>query len=151
MCKIGVISDTHGLIRPEMLKALDPVERIIHAGDIGSHSVIEELRRLAPVTAVRGNVDVGDWAMEFPKTAVVELGDVMIYVIHDLEKLDLDPRAAGFSAVVCGHSHIAKQETHNRVLFFNPGSVGARRFHLPISMGYLTVNGKNISGEIIAL
>jgi len=151
MCRIGVISDTHRLVRPEALTALDGVEHIIHAGDIGAPDVIAELRRIAPVTAIRGNVDVGDWAREFPETAVVKLGGIMIYVIHNIINLDLDPRASEFSAVVYGHSHAPNQHTKDGVLYFNPGSAGPRRFHLPVSIGYLTVRSKNVSCDIITL
>jgi uncharacterized protein len=151
MRSIGVISDTHRLVRPEALKALEGVEQIIHAGDIGSPVVLEELCKIAPVTAIRGNVDVGDWAKGLPETAVLELGEAMVYVIHDIKLLDLDPRAAGFSAIVCGHSHVSMRETHSGILYFNPGSAGPRRFHLPASIGYLTVSGKEISGEIVTI
>ena len=151
MCRIGVISDTHRLVRPEILTALEGVEHIIHAGDMGSPDVIAELRRIAPVTAIRGNADAGDWAREFPETAIVQAGGIMIYVIHNIDSLDLDPRASEFSAVVYGHSHVPMQQTRDGVLYFNPGSAGPRRFHLPVSMGHLTVRGKSISGEIILL
>ncbi len=151
MRRIGVISDTHRLVRPEALAALRDVEHIIHAGDIGWPAVMDELRNIAPVTAIRGNVDIGDWAREYPDTAVVELGGMAIYVIHDLKNLDLDPRVAGFSAVVCGHSHAPMQEMRDGVLYFNPGSAGPRRFYLPVTMGYLTIAGGKISGEIIDL
>lgn len=151
MCRIGVISDTHRLVRPEILTALEGVEHIIHAGDMGSPDVIAELRRVAPVTAIRGNADAGDWAREFPETAIVQAGGIMIYVIHNIDSLDLDPRASEFSAVVYGHSHVPMQQTRDGVLYFNPGSAGPRRFHLPVSMGHLTVRGKSISGEIILL
>ncbi len=151
MRRIGVISDTHGLVRPEVLKTLEGVEHIIHAGDIGSPSVIEELCRIAPMTAIRGNVDAGDWAKEFPDTAIAEIGEAMIYVIHNIRNLDLDPSTAGFSAVIFGHSHIPVHEMRGGVLFFNPGSAGPRRFHLPISVGYLNIIEKKVSGEIITL
>jgi uncharacterized protein len=137
--------------RPEALKALEGMEHIIHAGDIGSFPVIEELRGIAPVTAIRGNVDVGDWAKELHETAIVEFGEAMIYIIHNVRNLDLDPRAAGFSAVICGHSHTPMQEMRDGILFFNPGSAGPRRFHLPVSIGCLSITGKNISSEIITL
>jgi putative phosphoesterase len=118
---------------------------------MGSPDVIAELRRVAPVTAIRGNADAGDWAREFPETAIVQAGGIMIYVIHNIDSLDLDPRASEFSAVVYGHSHVPMQQTRDGVLYFNPGSAGPRRFHLPVSMGHLTVRGKSISGEIILL
>jgi uncharacterized protein len=151
MRRIGVISDTHRLIRPEALDALKGVDHIIHAGDIGSPNVIEELSRIAPVTAVRGNVDTEDWAKKFQKTEIVEFDEVMIYVLHNIANLNLDPRAAGFSAVIYGHSHVSMQEIRGGILLFNPGSAGPRRFHLPISVGYLDIDGKKISGEIINL
>jgi putative phosphoesterase len=116
-----------------------------------SPDVIAELRRIAPVTAIRGNADAGDWAREFPETAIVQAGGIMIYVIHNIDSLDLDPRASEFSAVVYGHSHVPMQQTRDGVLYFNPGSAGPRRFHLPVSMGHLTVRGKSVSGEIILL
>ncbi len=151
MRRIGVISDTHRLVRPEASAALQGVEHIIHAGDIGWPAVIDELRNIAPVTAIRGNVDIGDWARKYPETAVVELNGISIYVIHDLKNLDLDPRVAGFSAVVSGHSHAPMQQMRDGVLYFNPGSAGPRRFHLPVTMGYLTISDGRISGEIIDL
>lgn len=151
MHRIGVISDTHRLVRPEATDALKGVEHIIHAGDIGSTSVLEELRKIAPLTAIRGNVDTGDWARGLPSTAVAELGGILIYVIHNIKELDLDPQAAEFSAVIYGHSHSPAQEIRNGVLYFNPGSAGPRRFHLPISVGCLTISGRKISGEIIML
>ena len=125
--RIGVISDTHRLMRPEALAALVGVEHIIHAGDIGSLAVVEALRKIAPVTAIRGNVDSVDFAREFPETAVMESGGMLIYIIHNLRELDLDPQAAGFAAVICGHSHDPMRETRNGVLYFNPGSAGPRR------------------------
>ena len=151
MRRIGVISDTHGLARPEVLKTLEGVEHIIHAGDIGSPSVIEELCRIAPTTAIRGNVDAGDWVKEFPDTAIAEFGEVMIYVIHNIRNLDLDPQAAGFSVVIFGHSHNPFHEMRGGVLFFNPGSAGPRRLHLPVSVGCLNIIEKKVSGEIITL
>jgi hypothetical protein len=139
------------MVRPEALAALKGTDRIIHAGDIGSPAVIEVLRGVAPLTAVRGNVDVGDWAREFPETAVVEPDGVRICVIHDLKGLDLDPRAMGFSAVVYGHSHVPAEEMRNGVLYFNPGSAGPRRFHLPVSIGRLTIEAGKVSAEIVYL
>jgi putative phosphoesterase len=151
MHKIGVISDTHGIIRPEALKALQGLEHIIHAGDIGSPCVIDELRRLAQVTAVRGNIDNGEWARELSDTAVVKMGEATLYVIHNILNLDLDPRSADFSAVIFGHSHSPSQEEHNGVLFFNPGSAGPQRLSLPVAIGHLTVSGRKVSAEIITL
>jgi uncharacterized protein len=151
MRKIGVISDTHGLMRPQALQALQGVEHIIHAGDLGSLAVIDELRKIAPVTAIRGNVDGADWASEFSTTAVVESDGLFIYVIHNLKDIDLDPLAAGFSAVIYGHSHIPAQEVHHGILYFNPGSSGPARFHLQPSVGFLLISGGQISCEIITL
>jgi hypothetical protein len=151
MHRIGVISDTHRFLRPEAITALQDVEHIIHAGDIGWSDIIDELRRIAPVTAVRGNVDAGDWARTYPATAAVELFGTAFYVIHDIQNLDLDPSAAGFAAVICGHSHAARQEMRNGVLYFNPGSAGPRRFHLPATLGILSLNCSKIRGEIVVL
>ncbi len=136
---IGVISDTHGLLRPEAVELLRGSEHIIHAGDIGSPEIIPELRKIAPVTAIRGNVDTQAWAQAFAETEVVELGGLYIYVIHDASAIDLNPKAAGFAAVISGHSHQPKQETRNGVLYFNPGSAGPRRFKLPISVGRMEI------------
>ena len=148
---IGVISDTHGLFRPEALEALRGSEHIIHAGDVGNPEILEKLAALAPLTAIRGNIDKGPWARKLPETEVVELGGVSIYVLHDLAQLDLKPEAAGFRVVVSGHSHTPNQETRNGVLYFNPGSAGPRRFKLPVCVGKLLVDGKTVSGEIIRI
>ena len=129
---IGVISDTHGLLRAEALAALRGSEHIIHAGDVGAPEILDELSATAPVTAVRGNVDKGAWARKLPETEVVELGGISVYVLHDLAQLDLKPEAAGFKVVISGHSHVPKQETREGVLYFNPGSAGPRRFTLPV-------------------
>ncbi len=148
---IGVISDTHGLIRPEAIEALRGSEHIIHAGDMGDPSILERLAELAPTTAVRGNVDGGDWAQKVPLTNVLEIRGFTIYVLHNLEELDLNPEAAGFSAVIYGHSHIPRQELKNGVLYFNPGSAGPRRFDLPISLGRLVVDEAKLRAEILEL
>ena len=149
---VGVISDTHGLLRPEALKALQGSEHIIHAGDIGAPEIIAALEAIAPVTAIRGNIDVQTWAQRFPATDVVELGGVHLYVIHDANALDLNPKAAGFAAVISGHSHKPKQEVKNGVLYFNPGSAGPRRFKLPITIGQLSIeNGAITAARIIEL
>jgi putative phosphoesterase len=132
---IGVISDTHGLLRPEAVEALRGVEHIIHAGDIGAPEVLSALAEIAPVTAVRGNNDKGAWAGRIPATAVFEAPGLRIYVLHDVNELDLDPAAAGFGVVIAGHSHHPSQDERDGVLFFNPGSAGPRRFRLPISIG----------------
>jgi uncharacterized protein len=145
---IGVISDTHGLLRPEALELLRGSEHIIHAGDIGAPEIIPALEQIAPVTAIRGNIDVQPWAKRFPETEVLELGGLHIYIIHDVNALDLDPKAAGFAAVISGHSHKPALETKNGVLYFNPGSAGPRRFKLPISVGRLKITNKSVGGEI---
>lgn len=149
--RIGVISDTHGLLRPEALEALRGVEHIIHAGDVGDPGILKELSEIAPVTAVRGNVDVGPWADALPETEVLEAGGASIYVIHNLDKLDLKAEAAGLTAVIYGHSHVPRQEMKNGVLYFNPGSAGPRRFRLPISVGRLRVEGSRVEAEIVKL
>jgi uncharacterized protein len=148
---LGVISDTHGLLRPEAVAALTGVERIVHAGDIGDPEILRELARLAPVSAVRGNNDRGGWARDIPETEVVEVGGVALYVLHDVHELDLDPRAAGFAAVIAGHSHQPRQEERDGVLYFNPGSAGPRRFRLPISVGRLTVVHGRVRGALVTL
>ena len=133
------------------MAALEGVEHIIHAGDMGAPAVIDALRRISPVTAIRGDADVGYWAREFPKTAVAKVGGLLIYVIHNILDLDLDPRAAELSAVVYGHSHSAMQHVRDGVLYFNPGSAGPRRFHLPISVGCLMIDDSVKTGEIVTL
>jgi uncharacterized protein len=148
---IGVISDTHGLLRPEAVELLRGSEHIIHAGDIGAPGIIPELEKVAPVTAIRGNVDREAWARQFAATEVVELGGLYLYVIHDANALDLSPRAAGFAAVISGHSHKPKQEIKDGVLYFNPGSAGPRRFKLPISVGRLEIVDGKMSGEILQI
>jgi putative phosphoesterase len=148
---IGVISDTHGLLRPEALKALRGSQHIIHAGDVGALEILEDLSAIAPLTAVRGNVDKGAWAIRLPETDVLEVGGISIYVLHDVTKLDLKPKAAGFAVVVSGHSHVPKQETRDGILYFNPGSAGPRRFKLPVSIGRLIVEDEKIRGELINL
>jgi putative phosphoesterase len=148
---VGVISDTHGLLRPEALAALAGVERIVHAGDIGAPDVLDALGRIAPVTAVRGNNDRERWAAAIPETDVLEIGEVSLYVLHDLHALDLDPRAAGFAAVIAGHSHQPRMEERDGVLYLNPGSAGPRRFKLPISLARLTVAGSRLRAELVTL
>ena len=149
--RIGVISDTHGLLRPEAVAALKGSDFIIHAGDIDEPVILETLSALAPVTAVRGNVDRGLWAKKLPISAVLEVGGVSIYVIHNLLELDLKPEAAGFAAVISGHTHVPKQEKKNGVLYFNPGSAGPRRFQLPVSVGWLEVDDTKVMGELVEL
>ena len=148
---IGVISDTHGLLRPEALHLLRGSEHIIHAGDIGAPEIVAELQKIAPVTAIRGNVDTQAWARRFAETEVVELAGLHIYVIHDANALDLNPKAAGFAAVISGHSHRPRQEMKDGVLYFNPGSAGPRRFNLPVSVGRIRIAGGQVSGEILAI
>jgi uncharacterized protein len=148
---IGVISDTHGLLRPKALATLQGSAHVIHAGDIGDPAILDQLAGIAPVTAVRGNIDRGAWAREIPATNVLEVGGISIYVLHDLQQLDLKPEAAGFAAVVSGHSHIPKQETKNGVLYFNPGSAGPRRFKLPVSVGRLMVKDGMVHGKIVEI
>lgn len=146
---IGVISDTHGLLRPEAVELLRGSEHIIHAGDIGAPEIVGELEKIAPVTAICGNVDTEAWARRFAKTEVVELGGLFLYVIHDANALDLNPKAAGFAAVISGHSHKPKQEVKDGVLYFNPGSAGPRRFKLPISVGKIQIVKGKLHGEIL--
>lgn len=149
--KIGIISDTHGLLRPEAVSALSGVSLIIHAGDIGSPEILHKLRAVAPVVAVRGNNDQDGWARGLPLTEVVEIGKVSIYVLHDAGLLDLDPVASGFSAVISGHSHRPLKESRNGVFFLNPGSAGPRRLKLPASVAILSIEEKNLNASIIAL
>jgi hypothetical protein len=131
---IGLISDTHGLLRPEALRALEGSDLIIHAGDVGGPEILEELRRLAPVVAVKGNVDTDAWCADLPETAVAEAGSSLIYVLHDVKALDLKPAAGGFAMVVSGHSHKPLREEKEGVLYVNPGSAGPRRFNLPVTV-----------------
>jgi uncharacterized protein len=149
--RIGVISDTHGLLRPEAIEALRASNFIIHAGDVGAPEILTELASIAPLTAIRGNIDKAAWARELPETAVLEIGNISIYVLHDLAQLALKPEAAGFAAVVSGHSHIPKQEKRNGVLYFNPGSAGPRRFKLPINIGKFIIENGVIRAELLQL
>ena len=148
---IGVISDTHGLLRPEALTALDGSDYIIHAGDIGDPMILNKLAEIGPLTAIRGNVDREAWARKMPATNVLEVGGISIYVLHNLQDLDLNPEVAGFAVVISGHSHVPKREERNGVLYFNPGSAGPRRFRLPVSIGRLKVKGGKVAAEIIEL
>jgi uncharacterized protein len=145
---VGVISDTHGLLRPEALTALRESQHIIHAGDVGRPEILEQLSAIAPVTAVRGNIDKDAWARKLPETEVLEIAGVAIYILHDLAKLDLRPKAAGFAAVISGHSHVPKQETRDGILYFNPGSAGPGRFKLTVTVGRLVIASGNVHGEI---
>ena len=148
---IGVISDTHGLLRPEALQALQGSEHIIHAGDIGALEIIPALEEIAPVTAIRGNVYREPWTHRFPETEVIELAGLHVYILHDVNALDLNPKAAGFAAVISGHSHQPKQEIRDGVLYFNPGSAGPRRLNLPVTVGKLEILDGRKSGNIIKL
>ena len=148
---LGVISDTHGLLRPEAVEALRGSDRILHAGDVGTREIVEALTQIAPVTAIRGNVDTDAWARALPKTEFVEAGGVSIYILHDLGHLDLKLGAAGFRVVVYGHSHQPKIEEKNGVLYFNPGSAGPRRFHLPVSVGRLMIEAGKVRAELVEL
>ena len=148
---IGVISDTHGLLRPEAVRALQGVDLIIHAGDLGNPEVLAALEGIAPVYAVRGNIDRGEWAGKLPLTQVVEVGRVHLYVLHEIFCLDLDPGAAGFAAVIFGHSHQPHLEWKNGVLYLNPGSAGPRRFTLPVTLARLRVQGDSLRAELVEL
>jgi putative phosphoesterase len=148
---LGVISDTHGLLRSEAVEALRGADRILHAGDVGDPEIIDALAQIAPVTAVRGNVDIQSWARTLPETEVVEVGGVSIYMLHDLGRLDLKPEAAGITAVVYGHSHQPKMEMKKGVLYVNPGSAGPRRFQLPVSVGRLRIENGKIKAELVEL
>jgi uncharacterized protein len=149
--RIGVISDTHGLLRPEAVQALRDSELIIHAGDIGKAAVLDTLRALASVKAVRGNIDREPWARSLPKTEAFEIDQVGVYVLHDLGELDLVPDAARFKVVVSGHSHQPLIQERNGVLFVNPGSAGPRRFRLPISIALLHIQGRSVEAELVTL
>jgi len=149
--RIGVIADTHGLLRPEALKALREVELIIHAGDVGGPEILEALQALAPVYAVRGNTDRGDFGRSLPQTQVVPVGEVQLYVLHELFCLDLDPAAAGLAAVIFGHSHRPHMERKDGVLYLNPGSAGPRRFTLPVTLALLNLQKKGLVPKIIQL
>ena len=148
---VGVISDTHGLLRPDALHALKNSDVIVHAGDIGAHEILLKLEKVAPVTAIRGNIDHAPWTRKIPLTNVLDADSRLIYVVHNLAELDLNPEAARIAAVVYGHSHVAKQEVKNGVLYFNPGSAGPRRFRLPVTVGRLIVSNGRITGEIVEL
>jgi putative phosphoesterase len=149
--KIGLISDTHGLLREEAVRALAGSELILHAGDVGKPEILDELRKIAPVIAIRGNVDVEEWARDLPETAVVEAETATIYVIHDVNRIDLKPEAAGFQIVVSGHSHKPGDAERNGVRFINPGSAGPRRFSLPISIARLDLSVKPWRVEFVTL
>jgi uncharacterized protein len=148
---VGLISDTHGLLRQEALAALQGSDLIIHAGDVGDPKIVEQLSALAPVVAIRGNIDNGEWASQLPATAVVEAHSALIYVLHDIQQLDLDPAVAGFNVVVSGHSHKPGRTESSGVLYLNPGSAGPRRFNLPITVARLNLLRSPWDVEIIDL
>jgi uncharacterized protein len=148
---VGVISDTHGLLRPEALAALRGADLILHAGDVGKPEVLDELRRIAPTFVVRGNVDHGNWALELPVSEIVQVGDRSFYMLHDIGEFDLDPATGGFAAVIFGHSHQPAIEVRDGVLFLNPGSAGPRRFKLPVSVARIRVSGGELDPEIVTL
>lgn len=151
MPTLGIISDTHGLLRPEAVNALRGVDRIIHAGDVGGPSVLEELRELAPVAAVRGNTDRGDFGLTLPESEVVEADGVLFYVLHDLETLDMNPAAAGFHAVVSGHTHLPEIRNAGGVLYLNPGSAGPERAAKPVTVALAEVDGGVLRPRIVRL
>ena len=148
---VGVISDTHGLLRPEAVAALQGSHLIVHAGDVGSPEVLDRLGHIAPTYAVRGNIDTQAWARKLPATEAVAVGSLVLWVLHDRSELDLDPAAAQFAAVIFGHSHKPSIETQDRVLYLNPGSAGPRRFRLPVTVARLRIVGTIIDPEIVAL
>lgn len=148
---VGVISDTHGLLRPEAIKALKEVSLIIHAGDVGTPAVLDSLESIAPVVAVRGNTDRDGWACRLPLTEVVEIGGVSLYVLHDLSSLDLNPAASGFSAIISGHTHEPAVKNKNGILFLNPGSAGPKRFTLPVSVALLRIENNSVKAELLTL
>ncbi|WP_286784744.1 MULTISPECIES: metallophosphoesterase family protein [Pseudomonas] len=150
--KIGLISDTHGLLRDEALEALKQCDHLIHAGDIGNPGILVELERIAPLSAIRGNNDEDqEWAADIPERLLIRFGRVCVYVLHDLKALDLDPVAEGIDVVVSGHSHVPRQELRDGVLYVNPGSAGPRRFKLPIGIAYLHIDGSAVSAELKTL
>ena len=148
---IGVISDTHGLVRPEAKGALQGVDLILHAGDIGKPQVLEELQTIALVVAVRGNNDKGQWAEAIPEQTILEIAGISIYMLHDLKELSLDPSEHGFKAVIAGHSHKPSIQETKGILFLNPGSAGPRRFKLPVSIAHLQVIGERAIAQLIEL
>lgn len=149
--QVGLISDTHGLLRPEAIESLRGSDYIVHAGDIGDPDILKALAEIAPVTAVRGNNDKGPWASAIRETEVLQVGEVCMHVIHNLSELDLDPAAAGFQVVVSGHSHRPVSESRGGVLFVNPGSAGPRRFSLPVCVGRLVVSGATVTSRLMDL
>ncbi len=148
---VGVLSDTHGLLRPTVVAALQGVDLIVHAGDVGGVNILPRLREIEPVVAVRGNVDHGPWLLDLPETEVVTVGAASLYVLHDVHALDLNPATAGFHAIISGHSHRPAATWRDGVLYLNPGSVGPRRFQLPISLARLRVRGTALQVEFVTL
>ena len=151
MMRIGIISDTHGLLRPEAIKHLARTDHLIHAGDIGAPEVIEGLRKIAPTTAIRGNIDTGEWAKDYPDTELVAIGGRAFYVLHNLKEIKLDPAASGIDVIISGHSHRPKIEMKNGVLYLNPGSAGPRRFKLPIALAIVTLTDRAILPRILEI
>ena len=149
--KIGVVSDTHGLLRPEVVTALNGVDLILHLGDVGKISILDELSKIAPVTAIRGNIDREGRCAKLPETEVVLIEGHYVYMLHDLKTLHLNPEAAKFSAVLSGHTHVPNHITKKGVLYFNPGSCGPRRFELPVTIGFLTVTNSKLEPQIVYL
>lgn len=149
--RVGIISDTHGLLRPESFQALQGAEHILHAGDVGDPNILEALSKIAPTTAIRGNIDEGAACGNLPATELVELGGRSIYILHDVKKLDLNPEAAGIAAVIFGHSHKPTIEWRRGVLFLNPGSAGPRRFQLPVTVAWLHIQAGSLDAEIVPL
>lgn len=149
--RIGVVSDTHGLLRPEVLSLLAGVEHILHAGDVGDISILQRLAAIAPVTAIRGNVDTAGPCSALSATDLLEIGGVMIYLVHSVRDLDIKPEAAGVRVVVSGHSHAPSLEERNGVMYLNPGSIGPRRFRLPVSMAMLQIGEGAVRAEFLAL
>jgi len=151
LARVGLISDTHGLLREQALRALQGCELILHAGDVGKREILEKLKEIAPVIAVRGDVDTDAWCDELPPIAIAEAGNVSIYMLHNLQQLDLKPEAAGISLVISGHTHKPVRTERNGVTYINPGSAGPRRFDLPITLGRLDLNGSAWNYELIDL
>ena len=149
--RVGVISDTHGLLRPEAVAALRDAEHILHAGDVGDIAIVEQLRELAPLTVIRGNIDRRGPCAQLPATEWVQLAGHSLYLLHNLDDLDLNPAAAGISVIVSGHSHKPNVQWRSGVLYFNPGSAGPRRFSLPVSVGFLEIDDAGVQAKIVSL
>ncbi|NYF79972.1 metallophosphoesterase family protein [Granulicella arctica] len=148
---IGIISDTHGLLRPEAVAALHGVDHILHAGDVGNIEILGTLRTIAPITAIRGNIDTHGPCADLPPTDVIELNGALLYLVHSIHDLDLNPTAAGLSAVISGHSHQPSAETRNNILYLNPGSAGPRRFNLPVTLAHLRIEQNTLTPTILTL